>query len=315
MLPATLRSPWAWLPPAIALALVVAIHVSGANRALFLWLNHGGHIAGDVAWFHLTMLGDGAVALTLVLPCIRRAPHLFWPALVAAMVAGLWTQVTKQLIDVPRPLTVFGEGAFHLAGPAFRHVSFPSGHAAAAAALAGIWILGVDGHALWRAALLGLAGLVGLSRIMVGVHWPLDVLWGMLGGWLGAWCGLALQARRRWHTAGRGGMAAGAVLMAVAASLLVSHHIGMPAVMPAQRILATVCLVWGAWELRGLTRLRAAAAPVPGGAAPYAAHAPPWVTGRARASWATLLAGTWRWLHPSRLRWRAGRMHRRRRDG
>jgi len=103
------------------------------------------------------------------------------------------------------------------------------------------------------------AWLVGLSRIMVGVHWPLDVLWGMLGGWLGAWCGLALQARRRWHTAGWCGMLAGAVLMAVAASLLVSRHIGMPAVMPAQRLLATICLVWGAWELRGLARLRTVA--------------------------------------------------------
>jgi len=248
-----------------------------------------------VAWFHLTMLGDGAVALTLMLPCIRRAPGLFWAALVAAMVAALWTQLTKQLIDVPRPLSVFGEGEFHLAGPAFRHVSFPSGHAAAAAALAGIWILGVERHALWRAALLGVAWLVGLSRIMVGVHWPLDVLWGMLGGWLGAWCGLALQARRRWHTAGWGGMLAGAVLMAVAASLLVSRHIGMPAVMPAQRLLATVCLVWGAWELRGLAR-------------PYSAQAPPWHAGMARAAWAKR-------LHPLRLRWWAGRMQRRRRDG
>src|SRR6059058_3006291 len=107
MRPTTLCSPWAWLPPAIALALVVAIHATGANHALFLWLNHGGHVVGDVAWFHLTMLGDGAVALTLMLPSIRRAPGLFWAALVAAMVAALWTQVTKQLIDVPRPLSVF----------------------------------------------------------------------------------------------------------------------------------------------------------------------------------------------------------------
>jgi membrane-associated phospholipid phosphatase len=309
-MPPTLRSPWAWLPPAIALALVLAIHATGTNRALFLWLNHGGQVIGDVAWFHLTMLGDGAVALTLVLPCIRRAPNLFWAALVAATAAGLWTQVTKQLIDVPRPLTVFGDGAFHLAGPAFRHVSFPSGHATAAAALAGIWVLGVEGHALRRLALLGLAGLVGLSRIMVGVHWPLDVLWGMLGGWLGAWCGLALQARWRWHTAGWGGMVAGAVLMAVAASLLVSRHIGMPAVMPAQRILATVCLAWGAWELRGLVRLRAAAAPapLPRAATPYPAQAPPWHAGTARPVWAKR-------VHPLRLRWWAGRMQRRRRDG
>jgi membrane-associated phospholipid phosphatase len=311
-MPPTLRSPWAWIPPVVVLALALAIQATGVNHALFLWLNHGGRVVGDVAWFHLTMLGDGAVALTLVLPCIRRAPGLFWAALVAAIVAGLWTQVTKQLIDVPRPLTVFGEGVFHLAGPAFRHVSFPSGHAAAAAALAGIWTLGVEGHALWRLAWIAVAALVGLSRIMVGVHWPLDVLWGMLGGWLGAWCGLALQARRGWRTAGRGGMLAGAALMAVAASLLVSHHIGMPAVLPAQRAIAIVSLAWGAWEIRGLVRMRAAVAPASRDAAPYPAQAPPRPAGRARGAWMARMFGTRRPLRPSRL---AGRLQRRRRDG
>jgi hypothetical protein len=104
-------------------------------------------------------------------------------------------------------------------------------------------------------------------------------------------------------------MAAGVVLMAVAASLLVSHHIGMPAVMPAQRVLAIICLAWGAWELRGLARLRAAApAPAPRAARPYPAQAPPWHAGMARAAWAKR-------LHPLRLRWWAGRMQRRRRDG
>ena len=87
----SLRSPWAWLPPAIALALVAGILGTGANRTLFLWLNRGGQAVGDLVWFHLTMLGDGAVALALVLPLIRRAPHLFWAALLAAVVAGLWT--------------------------------------------------------------------------------------------------------------------------------------------------------------------------------------------------------------------------------
>jgi membrane-associated phospholipid phosphatase len=252
----SLRSPWAWLPPAVALALVAGILETGTNRALFLWLNRGGRAVGDLVWFHLTMLGDGAVALALVLLWIRRAPRLFWAALLAAVVAGLWTQVTKAFVDVPRPLSVFAGPEFHHAGPAYRHVSFPSGHAATAFALAGIWVMGLQGPGRWarRVLLLVLAVLVGLSRIMVGVHWPLDVLWGMLGGWLGAWAGLALQARRSRHTAGWPGMLAGAVLMAVAASLVVSRHVGIPAVLPAQRLLALACLAWGAWEMGWLPR-------------------------------------------------------------
>jgi membrane-associated phospholipid phosphatase len=275
-MPASLRSPWAWLPPAAALALVAAILATGSNRPLFLWLNHRGHVVGDLVWFHLTMLGDGAMALALVLPCIRRAPRLFWAALLAAVFAGLWTQVTKEFIDVPRPLSVLAPWDFHLAGPAHKRVSFPSGHAAAAFALAGIGIMGTEGRRLWRGLLLALASLVGLSRIMLGVHWPLDVVWGMLGGWLGAWSGLVLQARWRWPTAGRGGLLAGAVLMAVTASLLVSRHIGIAAVLPAQRVVAAVCLAWGAWEIRCLGRLYVATE------APYAAQAPPW---RAAMAW------------------------------
>ena len=280
-MPATLRSAWAWLPPAVALALVAGILATDTNRALFLWLNRGGVGVGDVVWFHLTMLGDGAVALALVLPWIRRVPQLFWAALVAAIVAGLWTQVTKEFVDVPRPLSALAGDAFHQAGPAYRRVSFPSGHAAAAFALAGIWVMGLQGRRLLRGLLLVLASLVGLSRIMVGVHWPLDVLWGMLGGWLGAWCGLALQARWHapWPTAGRGGMLAGAVLMAVAASLVVSRHIGIPAVLPAQRLLAAACLAWGAREMVCLSR------------APPADAATAWTSGAGWLRWRPAWAG------------------------
>lgn len=244
-----LRSPWVWLPPVTGLALLVLVLASGADRAVFLALNHAGQALGPLFWLHLTMLGDGAVALALVLPCIRRVPHCFWAALAAAVFAALWTQVTKQFVDMPRPLSVLAPDQFFQAGPTYRRVSFPSGHAAAAFAMAGIWTMGVAGSPLRRTLLLLLASLVGLSRIMVGVHWPVDILWGMLGGWLGAWLGLRLSGRRAWPTAGAGGLVAGVLLLGVAASLLVSRHIGIPAVLPAQRLIGLVCLSWGGREM------------------------------------------------------------------
>jgi membrane-associated phospholipid phosphatase len=254
-MPPSARSPWVWLPPATGLALLVLLLATDANRAVFLALNHAGHALGPLGplgpliWLHLTMLGDGAVGLALVLPCIRRAPHCFWAALAAAIFAAVWTQLPKQFIDVARPLAALAPEQFYQFGPAYRRVSFPSGHAAAAFAMAGIWIMGAATGALVRALLLLLATLVSLSRIMVGVHWPLDIVWGMLGGWLGAWMGLALQRRRGWRTTGKAGIAAGLVLLGVAASLLVSRHIGIPAVMTLQRVVGAVCLVWGAREI------------------------------------------------------------------
>jgi hypothetical protein len=34
----------------------------------------------------------------------------------------------------------------------------------------------------------------------------------------------------------------------VAGALLVSRHIGIPAVLPAQRLIGCVCLLWGGWR-------------------------------------------------------------------
>jgi membrane-associated phospholipid phosphatase len=243
------RSAWVWLPPVLALVLLAFVVAGAANRSLFVLLNRSGHPLGDALWLNLTMLGDGAVALAMVLPAIRRSPRCFWAALVAAVIAALWVQVLKQLVSMPRPLAVLPPDLFFQSGPAFRAVSFPSGHAAAIFAIAGIWIMALPGRNLARALLLALAALVSLSRVMVGVHWPVDILWGMLGGWLGAWTGHAVYAHYQWRTAGAGGVLAGAVLLVVAAALLVSHHVRIPEVLPLQRALGAICLVWGAGEM------------------------------------------------------------------
>ena len=250
------RSPWVWLPPATALAALALLLAAGGNQPVFLALNHAGHALGPLFWLHLTMFGDGAVALALALPLIRRWPHCFWAALAAAVFAALWTQVTKQFIDLPRPLAALPADQFYQAGPAYRRVSFPSGHAAAAFAMAGIWVMGVTDSRPLRFLVLVLAALVSLSRIMLGVHWPADILWGMTGGWLGAWLGLAMHRRWAWRTSGIAGFLAGLLLAGVAAGLLVSGHIGIPAVLPAQRVVGLVCLSWGGWEMaRMLPRL------------------------------------------------------------
>lgn len=240
---------WHWMPPLVALLLCVLVAASGSNQQLFLQLNLAGGALGAHFWMPLTMLGDGAVALALVLPCIRRSPRCFWAALIAAVLTGLWVQGLKHTVHLPRPPAVFGPGQFHLAGPGYRGVSFPSGHAAAIFALVGIWVMGLALRPLVRVLLLVLATLVSLSRVMVGVHWPLDILWGMLIGWMAALAGLALYPRLGWSTSGWAGRAAGCVLLAVAGTLLFSHHLKMPAVLPLQRVLGAVCLVWGALEM------------------------------------------------------------------
>lgn len=242
-------SAWSWGPPAVAALLLAAVVATGSNQSLFLALNHAGHPLGDNFWSNLTMLGDGAVALVLILPFIKRAPQCFWAALVAAVIATVYVQAIKHVISVPRPLAVLDPASFYQTGPPHRAGSFPSGHAAAIFALAGIWVMGLARHAALKAPMLVLAVLVSLSRVMVGVHWPLDLLGGMLGGWFAAWCGLVLATRRGWKTSNGAGLIAGLVLLVVAGALLFSRHIGMPVVMPLQRVLGVVCLLLGGWEM------------------------------------------------------------------
>ncbi|WP_371501538.1 phosphatase PAP2 family protein [Kitasatospora sp. NBC_00374] len=74
--------------------------------------------------------------------------------------------------------------------------SYPSGHAFTAAAAAGLlaWAVARGVRRAWTVPVLTVLGVlavtVGLTRVYLGVHWPLDVV----GGWLlaAAWLGLSL---------------------------------------------------------------------------------------------------------------------------
>src|SRR3990170_3696626 len=72
--------------------------------------------------------------------------------------------------------------------------SFPSGHATFFFALAVI-MLHVDKR--WFKYFLTGAIVVGIARVFVGVHYPLDILGGALVGWLGAYLVSKLLPRMR----------------------------------------------------------------------------------------------------------------------
>jgi undecaprenyl-diphosphatase len=112
--------------------------------------------------------------------------------------AGILDGVLKDLFHRPRP------DPFFIAKPTT--YSFPSGHALISLCFYGL-VAGMVSQNLrehwqrvmaWSAA-AGLIGLIGLSRIYLGVHWPSDVIAGYAAAliWMGAVRVLALRLEGR----------------------------------------------------------------------------------------------------------------------
>jgi undecaprenyl-diphosphatase len=138
---------------------------SGALISLFQWV---------------TWLGDTAQRTTMV---VLVAAWLVWKArhraalviMVVPILAAVTSSVLKEAFARARPdivphLDVIG------------NLAYPSGHASNAMAffLLMALILPTKRVWLWRGIAVALALLIGTSRVLLGVHWPSDVI----GGWL-----------------------------------------------------------------------------------------------------------------------------------
>lgn len=183
-----------WGVPLVAVAILVALLATGSNRAAFLALNRWTMATEGWPWPYLTVLGDTAVAISLLLPLAVQRPQLARALAVSAVLATLFVHGLKPQVALLRPPAVIPLGSITVLGPPYTTQSFPSGHTTTiflAASL--IWVHFANP---WlRAIALALAVAVGLSRIMVGVHWPIDVAAGAAGGWLSGVLGTWLAAR------------------------------------------------------------------------------------------------------------------------
>lgn len=198
-------------------------------------------------WQWLTVLGDERVSLTLALFLSRRHPRIFWTLICAALVAIAYGRGLKPLFDAARPPAVLPPGGFELIGDGHRRHSFPSGHSITAAVFFGVLAYYAQ-RARWRLAFILLATTVGLSRIAVGVHWPVDVMAGLAGGALAVLVGAALARRSLWGIYDPGVHLAFVMLAGFAAIGLFVDDGGYPAAAPLLSVLATLALAWTALQ-------------------------------------------------------------------
>ena len=155
--------------------------------ALFLrsvhvpWLENvgsAGSLLGD-GWILVTLSGTLlAIGLLFKWPRFRAVG---WHSLIAHGLAGILVQMLKRLIGRPRPRFTHGDEVLLAPSLAPGFDSFPSGHTTASFAVAAVLARHFP-RAAW--AIYGVAGLVGVSRVVRGSHFPTDVAVGATVGLL-----------------------------------------------------------------------------------------------------------------------------------
>ncbi|MGD9344585.1 MAG: phosphatase PAP2 family protein [Candidatus Aminicenantes bacterium] len=241
------RHYWVWGLPLVVFVSSCVIYFSHSNQSLFFVVNSLSRYTGDMFWTVLTFFADGLVSFIILLPWIKRKPQIIWAVLLAAIMFTLIGQGIKRIIDVPRPPQVLAQESFHLIGPDWGQHAFPSGHAAMIFMLAGAFVFTVDRKWL-RWLLIACASLVALSRVVVGVHWPLDVLVGAAIGWIGVWVGLNLSRYSAWGWRGIGQKILGAILLAACIVLFFVDYTGYQSIMGLQRLIAVLFFTVGTTE-------------------------------------------------------------------
>ncbi|HEV2197813.1 MAG TPA: phosphatase PAP2 family protein [Candidatus Acidoferrum sp.] len=194
------------------LLLLCALLIAGTALFVFGWLAEE-MLEGDIQQFDafvrtavhqfatpsltrlmqvFSFLGSVAVvtAMSLVAVCVSLYfRHMRTAALLAITMLGVAALdiALKHAFHRPRPVAFFG------ASPS--SYSFPSGHALGSLCFYGVLAAILAGRALGRrakfciwVATVVLVGMIGLSRIYLGVHYPSDVIAGYCAAavWVGA---------------------------------------------------------------------------------------------------------------------------------
>ena len=181
-----------WVVVAFLLLVNLFFDVS-SNRSLFLWLNQTFH--HDVVWQFFTVIGDSVILAAMLLPIALHSKKFRDQIFIATIICWTIVRVGKLSFAELRPLSVFSESEIFFSGARLYRYSFPSGHSAAIATAIFSLVTVFKPSVTQKIILLGLLLVVAISRVMVGAHWPVDVLAGILLGYLSVFVASFLQGR------------------------------------------------------------------------------------------------------------------------
>ena len=167
------------------------------DAAILLWIQNvlrGENL--DSLMSAYTHLGDAGLLFIVIgvgLLCFPRTRRAGLVGLTALLIGFLSTNVIlKHLFERPRPWLDVA-GLIPLIAEHDPH-SFPSGHTTAAFAAGMTWVWTLPKK--WMRVMAVIAAVcMGLSRLYVGVHYPTDVLTGLIVGLLSGWAASLLWKR------------------------------------------------------------------------------------------------------------------------
>jgi membrane-associated phospholipid phosphatase len=131
-------------------------------------------------WMGITWSALGICGTLWLTALSAKEPRRVAAFLLALVIGGLVVHLIKRNLQLDRPLAFFGPNfpGFQIMGEALYTKSMPSGHATTAWAVAALLVLSEGRAAWWRHVWWLLAAAQSVSRIVVGAHWPSDVLVG-----------------------------------------------------------------------------------------------------------------------------------------
>lgn len=177
-----------WALPVFALTYAQAVNrgwFDGIEKPIFHWINNWPHWFGPIMYI-ITQLGSlGGLVLWIAIAWYLVNRRAAGTVVLAGVLGWLLAKAAKTSVHRGRP-----QEFIHQINLFQHHVysgyGFPSGHSTFSAACATVLYYQVKPR--YRKYLLLAVLLVGLSRIYLGAHFPLDVV----GGWmLGTMCGAA----------------------------------------------------------------------------------------------------------------------------
>jgi undecaprenyl-diphosphatase len=169
-----------------ATAIAVALlsdrgQVRALDHRLFHAFNRNGGPIADAFFKSITEFGSiwASVGATLALARMGRRREAV-DALGAAAAAWTLGQILKRVVRRPRPYQALDSYRLLIAEPS--GTTFPSSHPAVLLAFVTVASRNLGAPTRVRVCMGVMAGAVGLSRVYLGVHYPADVLGGMLLG-------------------------------------------------------------------------------------------------------------------------------------